>query len=376
MTIMFLGWVMYSKREELIKPCTEMQLIEHGLNLKLEISQTLSTEYHRQGTCPFSKYNNHKMVSVESTPDFAIDESIALKYLVSKHLFSIGIKGLVHVIWLPLYKAVDKKGGWAYSTENIIEEQAGELIGFVYTNKDKVRKSFGVKYVSASIKRDVIEELKISVAHYTAWSNYDVYGVTITDAQGIAIPFGLGIMTYQNIYNFDNAVDEAAKLMIYHTSRIIRDSKHSIEMVVRFDKHELSNSDWREDTPLSVYLNSSLENMFGTQLALVESNKITIKGETKKEVMEAVIFKVDISRLPPSLKLSDDEYEALIAVRCNKWRESDDLPDWQALKIHELLASMINKVDGFELLQIGKHTKKKTYLNIPWRRPIASRSFK
>lgn len=376
MTIMFLGWVMYSKREELIKPCTEMQLIEHGLNLKLEISQTLSTDYHRQGTCPFSKYNNHKMVSVESTPDFVIDESIALKYLVSKHLFSIGIKGLVHVIWLPLYKAVDKKGGWAYSTENIIEEQAGELIGFVYTNKDKVRKSFGVKYVSASIKRDVIEELKVSVAHYTAWSNYDVYGVTITDAQGIAIPFGLGIMTYQNIYNFDNAVDEAAKLMIYHTSRIIRDSKHSIEMVVRFDKHELSNSDWREDTPLSVYLNSSLENMFGTQLALVESNKITIKGETKKEVMEAVIFKVDISRLPPSLKLSDDEYEALIPVRRNKWRESDDLPDWQALKIHELLASMINKVDGFELLQIGKHTKKKTYLNIPWRRPIASRSFK
>lgn len=375
---MFLGWVMYSKREELIKPCTEMQLIEHGLNLKLEISQTLSTDYHRQGTCPFSKYNNHKMVSTENTPDFVIDGSVALRELVSKYLFSIGIKGLVHVVWLPLYKTVDKKGGWIYSTKSTIKGQVGELIGFVYIHKDEIRKSRGVEYVSASIKKANVDKLKASVAHYTAWSNSDVYGITITDTQGTEFNHGRGIMTYQNIYNIAGAgaVDEAAKRMIRYTRKMIRDSKYSIEIVVKFDKYGLLNAEWLEGTPLSAHLNSKLENMFGTKLVLFESNKITIKGETKKEAMQAVIFKVDISRLPPSLKLSDDEYEALIAVRCNKWRESDDLPDWQALKIHELLASMINKVDGFELLQIGKHTKKKTYLNIPWRRPVASRSFK
>ncbi|MBO6225222.1 MAG: hypothetical protein J6N72_07215, partial [Psychrobacter sp.] len=204
---------MYSKRSELIKPQTEMRLLQHGLDLKIEVSPTLSTELNRQRTCPFNRYSDHKIVSTESTPGFTTHDQKNIKKILSAYLFSIGIKGLSKVIWLPLYKTYDKKGGNLYTTENICNHQSLELVGFVYVSKDKVKKEENAKYVIRHVKKVEIERLKDSVAHYTAWSNDDIYGVTVTDAQGQDFTLPFGPMTYHGIYNINDMVDSVVDKM-------------------------------------------------------------------------------------------------------------------------------------------------------------------
>lgn len=361
----------------MIKPCTEMRLIEHGLSLKIELSSTLSTEVDRQGVCPFNRYSQHKLVTIESTPEFKIYENKDFSYSVSKYLFSIGIKGLVHVIWAPLYRGVDTKGGDTYFIESTSDESDSELIGFVYINKDRVRKSHSVEFVSASIKRAEIVELKDSVEQYTVWSNNDIYGVSVTDTQGVGFKLGLGAMSYHGINNTQGNVDNVVNDIINYAERQISRSEQSIGAVIKINKQELVDDGWQDSIPLSAYLNSKIETMFGTKLVLARAKTITIKGKTKKEVMEAVTLKVDVSRLPDNLKLSKKECDTFKKRKHYGWREVDELSEWQLIRIHRLLASIINKIGGFELLYLGEQSSKtKDYLKIPWRRPVASRNYK
>ena len=136
---------MYSKRECLITSETEKILNNHGLDIILKPSITVSDDRLEQHYNPVNEDISYKLISIENTPGLVLNQDKDIGCAVRDYLLTIGINGLQKVVWLPLYKWTDPLGGGSiYSTNTLGCDGDYSVIGFVYTTKvaiiEKVRR--------------------------------------------------------------------------------------------------------------------------------------------------------------------------------------------------------------------------------------------
>lgn len=362
---------MYSEKERLITSETQKKLDEHGLDIILRPSITLSDDRLEQHYNPFNEDRSYKLISIENTPDLALNQNSDIGYAVRDYLLSIGINGLQKVVWLPLYKWADPLGkGSIYSTDTIGCDGDYSVIGFVYTTKAEIMRKHGGTYVKANIKKQEVAALESLVGLYTAWLNKDVYSISIVDAHG------LEYITAHHIYNMKDKVDIKAQELIFQTRRLIRGSTRSIQASIRIDKDELPYCQHNDKDGLIAYLNTEIYKLFGTKLCIYFDKLLKVKGTSKKYDFHVMLIKIDLDRIPSALRFEEELFKIVRDYKYYYWREHDEYPEWESIRIHMFLSSLIDKVPGFNLVSVGNFKKnKKNYLKVPWRLPVAKRNF-
>ena len=362
---------MRSDKKRLITSETQKKLDDHGLDIILRPSITLNDDRIKQHYNPLNEDRSYKLISIENTPGLVLNQDKDIGYAVRDYLLSIGINGLQKVVWLPLYKWDDPLGvGAVYSTNTVGCDGDYSVIGFVYTTKAEIMRKYGGAYVKASTKKQEVAALEYLVGLYTAWSNRDVYSISIVDAHG------LEYITAHHVYNIQDKVDIKAQELTHHARRLIRGSNRAIQASIKIDEAELSYYEQDHKNGLIAYLNTEIYKLFGTKLCIYFDKFLKVKGASKKHDFNVMLVEIDLDRIPLALRFEEEIFKITRGDKYYSWREPDEYPEWESIRIHTFLSSLIDKVPGFNLIGVGKFKKgKKNYLKIPWRMPVAKRSF-
>ena len=369
---------MRSDKKRLITSETQRKLDDHGLDITLRPSITLIDDRTKQYYNPINEDRSYKLISIENTPGLVLNQDRDIGYAVRDYLLSIGINGLQKVVWLPLYKWDDPLGvGAVYSTNTVGCDGDYSVIGFVYTTKVEIMRKYGGAYVKASTKKQEVAALEYLVSLYTAWSNGDIYSISIVDAHG------LEYITAHHIYNMNDKVNIKAQELIHHTKRLIRDSTRSIQASIRVDKDELpccqhdkQGCQHDKQDGLIAYLNAEIYKLFGTKLCIYLDKSLKVKGASKKYDFHVMSVKIDLDRIPSVLRFEEELFKITRENKRYDWRETDEDSEWTSIRTHMFLSSLIDKIPGFTLMSIGAFKKnKKNYLKVPWRPPVAKRNF-
>lgn len=87
-----------------------------------------------------------------------------------------------HYVWSRVN--VYNHSGVIYSTGSFICPWDSGQCGYIFVEKEKIRKEHNVKRISKTLKKSIHEIFEVECENYTKYVNGEVYGFTIEDSKG------------------------------------------------------------------------------------------------------------------------------------------------------------------------------------------------